>query len=232
MTTPTDEQVQSYIDSVPGLRDEWGITSSRRMGTIAFVLMNAFLVAITIGVIAYFVLVDPRIAHQGVSGLVIVLVLAYVVSAIRFFQLRAERVELPAFRKALVSHLTGNPETDVETQTRVETEFRWESLRYRTVARMIGIAGLIILTINTYQTGMMDYGRILLFDGAILVYLTGAFWNNYAFKTDLLEVELQERSRATIRWQTEHPNVEQQDASGVSGESPSYDAKDEDAPNS
>lgn len=227
MDAPTDEQVKAYIDSVPGLREEWGIPKSKRMGTIALVLMNLFLVAITIGAIVYFAFASSGAAHQGVSGLVIVLVLAYAVSAVRLFQLRAERAELPAFRKMLASRLTGNPETDVEAQTRVETEFRWESLRYRTVARMIGIAALIILTINTYQIGIVDYGRVLLFDGAILVYLTGAFWNNYAFKADLLEVELEERSRATIGWQTEHPNAEQQAASGELEESPSHDAKDD-----
>ena len=225
MDAPTDEQVKAYIDSVPGLREEWGIPKSKRMGTIALVLMNLFLVAITIGAIVYFAFGGSGAAHQGVSGLIIVLVLAYVVSGIRIFQLRAERAELPAFRKMLAQRLTGNPQTDTETQTRVETEFKWESLRYRTVARMIGIAGLIILTINTYQIGIIDYGRVLLFDGAILVYLTGAFWNNFAFKSDLLEVELEERSRATIRWQTEHPNVEQQVASGELEESSSHDAK-------
>lgn len=43
---------------------------------------------------------------------------------------------------------------------------------------MIGIAGLVILTINTYQVGTVDFARVLLFDGAILIYLAGAFWNN------------------------------------------------------
>ena len=213
MNTPSDEQVKSYIDSVPGLRDEWGIPKAKRLGTIAFGLMNLFLVAIVVGAVAYLVRVDASISFKHLDGLVIVLVLAFVVSGIRIFQLRAERAELPGFRKMLAQHLTGNPQTDPEAQTRVEAEYRWESIRYQRIARMIGLAGLIIIAINTYQVGTNDFGRVLLFDAAILVYLTGAFWNNFAFKADLLEVELEERSRATIKWQTEHPGEVQAEES-------------------
>lgn len=209
MDTPTDAQVKSYIDSVPGLRREWGIPKAERAGTIAFGIMSVLLIAIAVGAVAYFMRVDMEIAFKNASGLIIVLVLAYVVSGVRFFQLRAERRDLEEFRKELAKRLTGNPQTDVEEQQQVEASFRWNSLHYRTIARMIGITGLIILTINTYQSGTIDYARMLLFDGAILVYLTGAFWNNFAFKADLLTVELQERSRATIRWQTEHPGEAQ-----------------------
>lgn len=90
-----------------------------------------------------------------------------------------------------------------------EADYRWESIRYQRIARMIGLAALIIIAINTYQVGTNDFARVLLFDGAILIYLTGAFWCNFAFKAELLEVELEERSRATIKWQTEHPGEAQ-----------------------
>lgn len=209
MDTPTDEQVRSYIDSVAGLRREWGIPKAKRASTIAFVLMNICLIAVIVGAIAYFMFGNPNVVDKGLDGLIIVLALAYVVSGIRIFQLRAERAELPGFRKMLAQHLTGNPQTDPEVQTRVEAEYRWTSIRYQRIARMIGLAGLIIIAINTYQVGVNDYGRVLLFDGAILIYLTGAFWNSFALKTDLLEVELEERSRATIKWQTEHPGEAQ-----------------------
>lgn len=209
MQTPTDQQVKDYIESVPGLRDEWGIPSAKRLATIMFALMNACLVAITVGAIAYFMFGDPKVTGLGFSGIIIVLVLTYVVSGLRVFQLRAERAELPAYRKALANGLSGDPEADVANQTQVDASFKWESLRYRTIARMIGIAGLVIITLNTYQTGQIDYSRVLLFDGMILAFLFGAFWNNYAFKVDVLEVELEERSRATIKWQSEHPGAAQ-----------------------
>ena len=211
MGTPTDEQVKSYIESVPGLREEWGISGALRLAKVTFIVMNVLLIAVIIGVIAYFAFTSPELSTKGVSGLIIILVLAYAASVVRIFQLRAERKELPRFRQALARRLTGNPETDTEAQQQVEGEFKWESMRYRIIVRMIGIAGLVILTINTYQVGTVDFARVLLFDGAILIYLAGAFWNNYAFKADLLEVELQERSRATIRWQTEHPGEAQRE---------------------
>lgn len=209
MGTPSDEQVKSYIESVPGLRDEWGIPGAKRLSTVAFVIMNACLLAIIVGVFAYFMFADASVARKDVSGMIIVLVLAYAVSAVRVFQLRAERAELPAYRKALAQKLTGNPETDPMRQSEVEGSFKWDSMKYRFVARMIGIAGLIIIAINTYQVGTTDFARVLLFDGAILAYLAGAFWNNFALKADILEVELEERSRATIKWQTEHPGEAQ-----------------------
>lgn len=204
MADPTDEQVRAYIDSVPGLRDEWGITGAQRLSSVCFVLMNVLLIAVIVGAIAYLAFGNPHVSTVSISGLIIVLVLACVTSGLRFFQLRAERAELPRFRSALSRGLSGDPETDAQEQTRIEAEFKWESLRYRNIARMIGIAALIIIAINTYQVGTVDYARTLLFDGAILIYLTGAFWNNFAFKAELVEVELEERSRATIRWQTEH----------------------------
>ena len=49
--------------------------------------------------------------------------------------------------------------------------------------------------------------RLDLSDGAILVYLTGAFWNNFAFKAELLELELVERTRATLQYQKAHPRA-------------------------
>lgn len=209
MDTPTDQQVEAYIESVPGLRREWGIPGAKRIATITFIIMVLCLLAIAGGTAAYLMFSSVKLTFTDLSGIIIVLVLAYVACGLRIFQLRAERAELPAYREALASKLTGNPETDVDAQAKVDVSFKWKSLHYRTIARMIGIAGLAVIALNTYQagmqTGMMDYARTLLFDGAIVAFLTGAFWNNFAFKANLLEVALQERSRATIKWQTEHP---------------------------
>ncbi|GEM_PF-6824525 len=209
MNTPTDEQVKSYIKSVPGLRQTWGIPKAKSMGTVALALMCLLLMGVLVGAAAYFMRVDTSISFKHADGLVIVLVLAYVVSGIRVLQLRAERAELPGFRKLLAQRLTGDPETDGEAQMQAEADYKWESIRYQRIARMIGLAALIIIAINTYQVGTNDFARVLLFDGAILIYLTGAFWCNFAFKAELLEVELEERSRATIKWQTEHPGEAQ-----------------------
>lgn len=208
---PNDEQVKDYIDSVPGLRQEWGIPGAKRLGKLAFVIMCICLLAIVAGTIAYFMFADSSATSKGVSGLVIVLVLTYVACGIRIFQIKAERAELPAYRNALANALTGDPQVDAKRQDQVNADFKWDSLKYRTVIRMIGIAALVILTINSFQTGTIDYGRMLLFDGCIIAYLAGAFWNNFDFKADVVEVELEERCRATIKWQTEHPGEAQRE---------------------
>lgn len=105
---PNDEEVLQYIESIPNLRTEWGITGSKKMATITFVLLNILLVVVIIGTIVYFML-DGQQASHNVSGLLIVLVLAYAVSGLRHFQLRAERAELPKYRKALARELAATP---------------------------------------------------------------------------------------------------------------------------
>ena len=147
MNTPTDEQVKSYIKSVPGLRQTWGIPKAKSMGTVALALMCLLLMGVLVGAAAYFMRVDTSISFKHADGLVIVLVLAYVVSGIRVLQLRAERAELPGFRKLLAQRLTGDPETDGEAQMQAEADYKWESIRYQRIARMIGLAALIILSL-------------------------------------------------------------------------------------
>ena len=206
METPADEEVKRYLDEHPEVAYAWGIPGSARFARITFVLLNIVLIAIIIGAIAYFALGDSSMVSNQVSGLIIVLVLIYAVSVVRIFQLRAERQDLPGFRELLKSRLTGHPENDVDAQVKAEQDDQWSSNRYTYICRMIGIAGLVILAINTYQVGTQDFARTLIFDGAILAYLLGALWNNFAFKTDLLTLELEERTRATIRYQSEHPS--------------------------
>lgn len=206
METPTDSQVEAYIKSVPGLRKEWGIPGARRTATLCLFVMSLCLVAIVIGALYMFMFDANELSFNELTGIIIVLVLTYIVCGLRFFQLRFERKDLAGYRKALADKLVGNPTTDGDTQVRVSASYAWKKDHYRTVARMLGIAGLIIITLNTYQSGELVFSRMLLFDGAIVAFLAGTFWNNFAFKAELLEVELMERCRATMKWQTEHPD--------------------------
>lgn len=61
MNTPTDEQVKSYIKSVPGLRQTWGIPKAKSMGTVALALMCLLLMGVLVGAAAYFMRVDTSI---------------------------------------------------------------------------------------------------------------------------------------------------------------------------
>lgn len=210
METPTDKQVEAYINSVPGLRKEWGILGAKRIARVCFAIMIICLIAIVAGAIYIMIFDESKLSMNEITGIAIVLVLTYVACGLRVFQLRFERAELVRYRKALAEKLVGNPATDADTQVRISDSFAWKKDHYRTVARMIGITGFIIITLNTYQSGELVLSRMLLFDGAIIAFLAGAFWNNFAFKAEALEVELEERSRATIKWQTEHPGEAQQ----------------------
>ena len=205
MSYPEDDELQQYFKAHPEVFDMWGIPAAQRLARITFVLLNIVLLALVVGAFAYFAMNSYEVVTNKVSGLIIVLILAYVVSAVRIFQLRAERNDLPGFRKLLKSRLTGHPERDLDAQVKAEEDYEWTSNKYVYICRMIGIAALVILGINEYQVGMQDVGRMLLFDGAILSYLLGAVWNNFAFKAELLMVELEERMRATMRYQREHP---------------------------
>lgn len=202
-----DDELQQYFDAHPEVPEMWGIPSAQNIARITFLLHNLVLLVLVIGVFAYFSLNSYEMVTNQISGLIIVLILVYVVSAVRVFQLRAERRDLPGFRKLLRSRLTGHPESDVEVQLKAEEDYQWTSNRYVYICRMIGLAALVILGINEYQIGVQDFGRMLLFNGAILAYLLGALWNNFAFKTELLIVELEERTRAAIRYQREHPGA-------------------------
>lgn len=207
MENQANDEVQQYLNDHPEVVTTWGIPNAKRLARIAFVLLNTLLIVLIVGVFVYFSMTSYEMVTNKVSGLIIVIVLAYVVSAIRIFQLRAERKDLVRFQPFLQKRLTGNPETDVEAQMKAEEDFDWASNKFTYICRMIGIAGLVILGINTYQVGVQDFGRTLLFDGAILVYLVGAFWNNFAFKAELLKLELVERTRATLQYQKTHPRA-------------------------
>ena len=207
MENQANDEVQQYLNEHPEVVATWGIPSAKRLARIAFILLNVLLVLLIVGVFVYFSMASYETVTNQISGLIIVIILAYAVSAVRIFQLRAEHKDLVGFRALLKQRLTGNPETDVESQMKAEEDFDWTSNKFTYICRMIGIAGLVILGINTYQVGAQDFGRTLLFDGAILVYLTGAFWNNFAFKAELLELELVERTRATLQYQKAHPRA-------------------------
>lgn len=61
---PNDEEVLQYIESIPNLRTEWGITGSKKMATITFVLLNILLVVVIIGTIVYFMLDGQQASHN------------------------------------------------------------------------------------------------------------------------------------------------------------------------
>ena len=207
MDNPQDEELQQYFNAHPEVLTTWGIPGAQRLMRITFVLLNVALFALIVGFFAYTALNDESVVTNEISGLIIVLVLVYVVSAVRIFQLRAERRDLPGFRELLKKRLTGHPENDIDAQMKAELEYQWTSNKYTYICRMIGIAALVILGINEYHVGFQDVGRMLLFDCAIAAYLLGALWNNFAFKSELLMLELEERTRATLRYQREHPQM-------------------------
>ena len=207
MDNQVNDEVRQYLNQHPEVVETWGIPSAKRLARMTFILLNTLLIVLIVGVFAYFSMASFETVNNQPSGLIIVIILAYIVSAVRIFQLRAERRDLVRFRPFLQQRLTGNPETDVEAQMQAEEDFDWTSNKFTYICRMIGIAGLVILGINTYQVGVQDIGRTLLFDGAILVYLIGAVWNNFAFKAELLELELVERTSKTLQYQKAHPRA-------------------------
>ncbi len=207
MDNQVNDEVRQYLDQHPEIAATWGIPNAKSLARITFILLNTLLIVLIVGVFVYFSTASFEMVNNQTSGLIIVIILAYVVSAVRIFQLRAERRDLVEFRPFLRQRLTGNPETDAEAQMQAEEDFDWTSNKFTYVCRMIGIAGLVILGINTYQVGVQDIGRTLLFDGAILVYLIGAAWNNFAFKAELLELELVERTDKTLQYQKAHPRT-------------------------
>ena len=207
MDNQVNDEVRQYLDQHPEIAATWGIPNAKSLARITFILLNTLLIVLIVGVFVYFSTASFEMVNNQTSGLIIVIILAYVVSAVRIFQLRAERRDLVEFRPFLRQRLTGNPETDAEAQMQAEEDFDWTSNKFTYVCRMIGIAGLVILGINTYQVGVQDIGRTLLFDGAILAYLIGAAWNNFAFKAELLELELVERTDKTLQYQKAHPRT-------------------------
>ena len=70
---------------------------------------------------------------------------------------------------------------------------------------MAGFTAFAVLTINTYQLGVMDLFRTIVFDLGIVAFLAGSLWNNFSFKAALLEVELEERMRASLEFRERYP---------------------------
>lgn len=199
-----EETLREYLDD-PQVRHAWNIPKANRYAKVFAVVHIVALVAMVAALIAYFALADRALVANRPSGLVIVAVLAFAVSIMRFPQLRAEIRDLAAFKRELARNLNGQDAHDVDAQQRVEEGYLWPSRHYSVVAKMAGVTAFIVLIINTYQIAGLDLFRTVVFDLAIVAYLAGSLWNNFAFKAELLEAELEVRMRASLEYRERDP---------------------------
>lgn len=199
-----EETLREHLDD-PQVRRAWNIPKAHRYAKICAVAHIVALVAMAAALIAYFVLADPAFKANRPSGLITVVLLAFAVSIMRFPQLKAEIRDLEGFKRELARNLNGQDAHDVEAQVAVEAGYRWPSRHYRVIAAMAGVTAFIVLTINTYQINNLDLFRTIVFDLAIVAYLAGALWNNFAFKAELLEAELEVRMRASLEYRQRDP---------------------------
>lgn len=199
-----EETLREHLDD-PQVRRAWNIPAANRYAKICAVVHIVALVAMVAGLIAYFALADRAFVANRPSGLVIVVVLAFAVSVMRFPQLKAEIRDLADFKRGLAKVLNGQDAHDVEAQERYEAGYLWPSRHFSVVAKMAGVTAFIVLIINTYQVANLDLFRTIVFDLAIVSYLAGALWNNFAFKAELLEAELEVRMRASLEYRERDP---------------------------
>lgn len=199
-----EETLREHLDD-PQVRRAWNIPAANRYAKICAVVHIVALVAMVAGLIAYFALADRAFVANRPSGLVIVVLLAFAVSVMRFPQLKAEIRDLAEFKRGLAKVLNGQDAHDVEAQLDYEAGYLWPSRHYSVVAKMAGVTAFIVLIINTYQIANLDLFRTIVFDLAIVSYLSGAMWNNFAFKAELLEAELEVRMRASLEYRERDP---------------------------
>lgn len=205
-----EERLQENL-SHPVVLETWGITKTERYAKIFGALHLVALVAMTVTLIAYFVTSPADMIQNRTSGLVIVVVLIYAISVVRFTQISAEKKDIPDFKAALARELTGQDEHDVAAQDALESSYHWPSRHYMIITRMAFITAFVVLMINTYQLGRLDFMRTVVFDLSILTYLLGSLWNNYTFKNLLLRAELEERLRAAMEYRDAHPEEFEED---------------------
>lgn len=199
-----EEKLQENL-SHPAVLEAWGITKTERYAKVFGALHLVALVAMTAALIAYFVISPAEVAQNRTSGLIIVVVLIYAISAVRFLQIKAEKADIPDFKARLAEEFNGQDGHDIAAQDALEGSYRWPSRHYMLISRMAFITAFIVLMINTYQLGRLDFMRTVVFDLSILTYLLGSLWNNYTFKSCLLAVELEERLKAVMEYRDTHP---------------------------
>lgn len=220
-----EEKLQENL-SHPAVLDAWGVTKTERYAKVFGALHLIALAAMTIALIIYFTASPAEAVQNRTSGLVIVVVLIYAISAVRFLQIKAEKADIPDFKAKLAQELNGQDEHDVAAQDALEESYRWPSRHYMLISRMAFITAFIVLMINTYQLGRLDFMRTVVFDLSILTYLLGSLWNNYTFKNCLLVAELEERLRAVMEYRNAHPEKFADEAlessSAANEEAPGY----------
>ncbi len=199
-----EETLRENLDN-PEVRAAWRIPQANSYARIAAVVHILALVAMTVALAAYFITGSHEMVYNRFSGLLIVVLMVYAISVMRIFQLKAEVADLDDFRAVLARSLDGRDEHDLAAQLAVEESYVWPSRHYSVIAKMAGFTAFAVLTINTYQLGVMDLFRTIVFDLGIVAFLAGSLWNNFSFKAALLEVELEERMRASLEFRERYP---------------------------
>ena len=201
-----EETVQEHLED-PTVLEAWGVKAARKYTRWTAIIHFILLAALAIAFACYFLFADAALRANRISGLIIVVLLVYAVSGMRFFQLKAERQDLPAFIAELSRKLNGEDAHDMAAQEEVEMSYLWPSRHYSIIGRMAGFTALAVLCINSYQLGQLDILRTVVFDIAIATYLVGSLWNNCAFKAELLYAELEARLRASLKFRDEEPEA-------------------------
>ena len=199
-----EETLRENLDN-PEVRSAWRIPQANSYARIAAVIHILALVGMTGALAAYFITGSSEMVYNRLSGLLIVVVMVYAISIMRVFQLKAEVADLDGFRRELARHFDGRDEHDVAAQVAVEESYVWSSRRYSVIAKMAGFTAFAVVIINTYQLQTMDMFRTIVFDLGIVAFLAGSLWNNFSFKAALLEVELEERMRASLEFRERYP---------------------------
>ena len=189
----------------PVVLNEWGITAARKYARVFKIVHLLAIVLMTVAFILYLTCAGHTYVNTRISGFVIVVVLAYAASILRFFQIKTELADIPRFKEVMAKNLNGQDEHDMAVQEALEAEFIWPSRHYQVIARMAGITMLSVLCINTAQLGHVDIFRTVCFDLSIITFLMGSLWNNFTLKDALLTGELEERLKASLAYRDAHP---------------------------
>jgi len=180
---------------------EWGITQARRVSGITYVVFLAITIATVAGAAAYMAFADETLVRLNTTGFWIIVGFGLVEFALRFVQLRKQREDITAFIPVLNRSLNGDPVHDMQAQAEAEGTFEWKSRTMMIVIRMIALAMVVLVAVNTYQGGVLDLWRQLVFDGCIAIVIAGFAWDQFTFRAELLESELRARTTAAARYQ-------------------------------
>lgn len=202
MDQMSQEQRVEQTMSDERVLEAWGISQARRLSRITYLIFVVAMIATVAGAGAYMAFADESLVRLNTSGFWLVVVFAFLEFGLRFVQLRRQRADITDFIPVLSRGLTGDPDHDVEAQAQAEESFTWKSRSVMIVIRMVFAAMVALITINTFQGGVVDLGRQLVFDGCIAVVIAGFAWDQFTFRAELLESELRARTVAAARYQS------------------------------